>query len=352
MPILLICISEFCVAQNATLEEAILLYKRRSYPAALVAIDQVKRNPNFAKNPNVWNYAMLINDKMMGKAYSFQDTTDYVLNLIEAYKNCRFLDQDNKFTHKSNALMKKKTIFFKHKADWELAKGKTSEYYKAQKLYILCLKGHGKSSAVANLSMARTYRGHKEYDNALMTYNDVISLDYEVVQTYTEALAMLNDANRREQSDSLFAVVLQRFPGNVSFRLIEITDLIDRNLYFKARTITRELITENKSNSELQYQLGLSNMRLNLQEDAIESLEDCLDINTNHYGANYEAGLYYLNQGISTGDNSLLMKSKIALEKCESIQPEDDKLLEMLRDLYLEIRDMENYQRINTKLDN
>lgn len=348
----LITWSEITIAQDYTLAEANKLFRRRDYTTALLIIEEVINQKEHAKNPEAWYFMMTINDQLTGEAYSYADTVLYTKEFVKAYQSCIKFDTTNSISHKANNLMRRKTLYFKHKADFEMAKNKAEEYIKAQELFIYCQRSTGKYIPKAELDLARAYQLTGQFDLALEQYMLLTNKDYETSSTVQEAMSMLRKANLHDLADSIFTVVLNKYPNNVSFRMIEINDFIDRGLFFKARTALNEILPANQDNSELHYLLGISNLKLSLTEDGIAELEKAIVLKPNHYSANFETGKYYLEEGVSSGNKELLNQSKARLEKCESIKPENEQLLALLRDLYLEIRDLKNYQRINDKLDN
>jgi len=203
---------------------------------------------------------------------------------------------------------------------------------------------------------------------------------------YQSMVRVLNAAdNENKDEEKILSVIEEgkkKFPGDFVLNVEEFNYWYAKGDNDKAQQALQNAITANPNNKILHFNIGVTYDNLsNKSHDAkdhvkaveymnkaIEGYTSAINIDENYVDAYYNLGALYYNQSITlksvAGDLSgekydaemaradeMLKKAIPLLEKVLTLAPTDKSTLTVLKSLYFNLDDMDNYSRIKKLLD-
>ncbi len=318
---------------------------------AIAAIEEASRHPKTTQLPNTWNVYFSICEEKLKVASTTEDSLMVVGKLVGAYEKC--IEYDTDYAFSPDLTPKITTIFndFGDLADYHYSKESYERFIMLQMAYLKC-------GEVLNAELGSEY--HKLAMAAEKVDNSPLAIEYYLksirsgmyeTESYMSLHQLYKAEGSTKKADSVLLMAFFKYPNHLALANRVIQESIDNTMYFMARQHANRALSYNPNEPELHYKLGLINKKLGLPEDAVRSFSKALSLDSKFYKAAYEVGSYYANIGLEENNERLLDVARRYLEVCENQLDDNNKVLVLLRELYLQLRDFENYERINSLIE-
>ena len=240
---------------------------------------------------------------------------------------------------------------------------------------------------LAMINAALAAEKMKSFNDAYTYYKMCADNNYgKGAEMYQSMIRVLNSPENQNKDDEKILSVIeegkQRFPKDFVLNVEEFNFWYAKGDNDKAQQALQKAIEADPSNKQLHFNIGvtydnLSNKSHDLKEHdkafdymskAIDGYQSAIEIDVNYVDAYYNLGALYYNQSITlksvAGDYSgekydsemaradeMLKKAIPLLEKVLTLSPSDKSTLTVLKSLYFNLDDMENYSRIKKQLE-
>ena len=240
---------------------------------------------------------------------------------------------------------------------------------------------------LAMINAALAAEKMKSFNDAYTYYKMCADNNYgKGAEMYQSMIRVLNSPENQNKDDEKILSVIeegkQRFPKDFVLNVEEFNFWYAKGDNDKAQQALQKAIEADPSNKQLHFNIGvtydnLSNKSHDLKEHdkafdymskAIDGYQSAIEIDSNYVDAYYNLGALYYNQSITlksvAGDYSgekydsemaradeMLKKAIPLLEKVLTLSPSDKSTLTVLKSLYFNLDDMENYSRIKKQLE-
>jgi tetratricopeptide (TPR) repeat protein len=227
----------------------------------------------------------------------------------------------------------------------------------------------------------------KSYDNAYIYYKMCADNNYgKGAEMYQSMIRVLNAVeNERKDEAKILSVIEEgkvRFPKDYVLNVEEFNFWYAKGDNDKAQQALQKAIEADPTNKQLHFNIGVTYDNLsnkshdNKEHDkafeymskAIEGYQSAIAIDAEYVDAYYNLGALYYNQSITlksvAGDYSgekydsemaradeMLKKAIPSLEKVLKLAPSDKSTLRVLKSLYFNLDDMDNYSRVKKQLE-
>lgn len=244
-----------------------------------------------------------------------------------------------------------------------------------------------KPDTLAMINAALAAEKLKNYDDAYTFFKMCADNNYgKGAEMYQSMVRVLNAAdNENKDEEKILSVIEEgkkKFPGDFVLNVEEFNYWYAKGDNDKAQQALQNAITADPNNKILHFNIGVTYDNLsNKSHDAkdhvkaveymnkaIEGYTSAINIDENYVDAYYNLGALYYNQSITlksvAGDLSgeeydaemaradeMLKKAIPLLEKVLTLAPTDKSTLTVLKSLYFNLDDMDNYSRIKKLLD-
>lgn len=240
---------------------------------------------------------------------------------------------------------------------------------------------------LAMINAALAAEKMKSFNDAYTYYKMCADNNYgKGAEMYQSMIRVLNSPENENKDDEKILSVIeegkQRFPKDFVLNVEEFNFWYAKGNNDKAQQALQKAIEADPSNKQLHFNIGvtydnLSNKSHDQKEHdkafdymskAIDGYQSAIEIDVNYVDAYYNLGALYYNQSITlksvAGDYSgekydsemaradeMLKKAIPLLEKVLTLSPSDKSTLTVLKSLYFNLDDMENYTRIKKQLE-
>ena len=240
---------------------------------------------------------------------------------------------------------------------------------------------------LAMINAALAAEKMKSFNDAYTYYKMCADNNYgKGAEMYQSMIRVLNSPENQNKDDEKILSVIeegkQRFPKDFVLNVEEFNFWYAKGDNDKAQQALQKAIEADPSNKQLHFNIGvtydnLSNKSHDLKEHdkafdymskAIDGYQSAIEIDSNYVDAYYNLGALFYNQSITlksvAGDYSgekydsemaradeMLKKAIPLLEKVLTLSPSDKSTLTVLKSLYFNLDDMENYSRIKKQLE-
>jgi tetratricopeptide (TPR) repeat protein len=227
----------------------------------------------------------------------------------------------------------------------------------------------------------------KSYDNAYTYYKMCADNNYgKGAEMYQSMIRVLNAVENEKKDEAKILSVIEE--GKVRFPKDYVLNVEEFNFWYakgdndKAQQALQKAIEADPTNKQLHFNIGVTYDNLsnkshdNKEHDkafeymskAIEGYQSAIAIDAEYVDAYYNLGALYYNQSITlksvAGDYSgekydsemaradeMLKKAIPSLEKVLKLAPSDKSTLRVLKSLYFNLDDMDNYSRVKKQLE-
>lgn len=220
------------------------------------------------------------------------------------------------------------------------------------------------------------------YGNGAEMYQSMIRVLRENDNLSPEKRELGFTDNNEEKILNVIAEGKQRFPKDYILNIEEFNYWYSKGDNEKAQLALENAIESNPTNKVLHFNVGVTydnisnkyhkenkhDVAFNYMNKAISGYIKAIELDDNYVDAYYNLGALYYNQSITAksvaGDysgekydkemksaNEMLKKAIPLLEKVLSLSPSDKSTLTVLKSLYFNLDDMDNYSRIKKQLD-
>jgi tetratricopeptide (TPR) repeat protein len=240
---------------------------------------------------------------------------------------------------------------------------------------------------LAMINAALAAERMKSYDDAYTYYKMCADYNYgKDAEMYQSMIRVLNAPDNENKDDEKILSVIEegktKFPKDFVLNVEEFNFWYAKGDNDKAQRALQKAIEADPTNKQLHFNIGVTYDNLsnkyhdNKQHDkafeymanAVEGYQSAIEIDGEYVDAYYNLGALYYNQSITlksvAGDFSgekydsemaradeMLKKAIPLLEKVLSLAPTDKSTLTVLKSLYFNLDDMDNYNRIKKQLD-
>lgn len=227
----------------------------------------------------------------------------------------------------------------------------------------------------------------KSYDNAYTYYKMCADNNYgKGAEMYQSMIRVLNAVENEKKDEAKILSVIEegkiRFPKDYVLNVEEFNFWYAKGDNDKAQQALQKAIEADPTNKQLHFNIGVTYDNLsnkshdNKEHDkafeymskAIEGYQSAIAIDAEYVDAYYNLGALYYNQSITlksvAGDYSgekydsemaradeMLKKAIPSLEKVLKLAPSDKSTLRVLKSLYFNLDDMDNYSRVKKQLE-
>lgn len=210
----------------------------------------------------------------------------------------------------------------------------------------------------------------ENYEKAISFYTTVAQYGYNGARTYS--LIADSYQQNKDTTGALEALKtgFEKYPedNGVLTSLIQI--YLDMEKTGDAMKYLEMAIAQDPTNTTYYFAQGTLYEKLKDEENAIKTYEGALEIDSEFFNANYNLGALYYNKGVQqievangvpANENAKyeaeLKKADVwfekalpFMEKCDTLQPNDNMTLESLKNLYYRLKQMDKYNAILEKL--
>lgn len=241
------------------------------------------------------------------------------------------------------------------------------------------------TDTLAMINAALSAEKMKNYDEAFNYYKMCADHNYGVgAEMYQSMIRVLNssEVKNEEQILSVIEEGKVRFPKDYVLNIEEFNYWYSKGNNEKAQLALENAIESNPTNKILHFNIGVTydnisnkyhgenkhDLAFNYMNKAIVGYENAIKLDSTYVDAYYNLGALYYNQSITSksvaGDYSgekydlemkkadnMLKKAIPLLEKVLTFSLNDKSTLRVLKSLYFNLDDMENYSRIKKQLE-
>ncbi len=241
------------------------------------------------------------------------------------------------------------------------------------------------TDTLAMINAALSAEKMKNTNEAYKYYKMCADINYgNGAEMYQSMIRVLN-AEEVKNEEKILNVIdegKQRFPKDYILNIEEFNYWYSKGDNEKAQQALENAIESDPTNKVLHFNVGVTydnisnkyhkenkhDVAFNYMNKAINGYKKAIELDDNYVDAYYNLGALYYNQSITAksvaGDysgekydkemksaNEMLKKAIPLLEKVLSLSPSDKSTLTVLKSLYFNLDDMDNYSRIKKQLD-
>ena len=241
------------------------------------------------------------------------------------------------------------------------------------------------TDTLAMINAALSAEKIKNYDEAFNYYKMCANHNYGVgAEMYQSMIRVLNSEEDKDEAKILSVIEegKTRFPKDYVLNIEEFNYWYSKGNNEKAQLALENAIESDPTNKILHFNIGVTydnisnkyhdenkhGVAFQFMNKAISGYENAIKLDTTYVDAYYNLGALYYNQSITyksvAGDYSgdkyetemkkadeMLKKAIPLLERVLAFSPNDKSTLKVLKSLYFNLDDMENYTRIKKQLE-
>ena len=241
------------------------------------------------------------------------------------------------------------------------------------------------TDTLAIINAALSAEKMKSFDDAYNYYKMCADLDYgKGAEMYQSMIRVLNSDENKDEEKILNVIAegKNKFPKDYVLNIEEFNYWYAKGDNEKAQQALENAIESDPTNKILHFNVGVTydnisnkyhkenkhDVAFTYMSKAISGYKKALELDDKYVDAFYNLGALYYNQSITTksvaGDYSgekydsemkradeMLKKAIPLLERVLILSPSDKSTLTVLKSLYFNLDDMDNYKRIKTKID-
>ena len=351
---------------------------------ALEAINEATDPSNDKADKSIpWSKTWEVRGEIFQAIYQTQDANfkslseDPLTEALNSYKKALELDEKGR---SSNTVKVKLTLLTNDLTNQAVEAFNNEDYKKAEKSFEQILEIQNlpiikednpeavDTVIMFNAGLAAYNAGN--YQDAVKYYGEAANYGYNGGRTYS----LIADAYLQMQdTTNALKTVQQGFEKYPEDNGV-LTSMID--LYLKmdktedAMKYLQLAIEQDPTNVTYYFAQGTLYERFGEEDKAIESYNKALEIDPNYFNALYNLGALYYNKGVKQIEvanavpanenekyeaelkksDQWFEKAVPYMEKCDSLQPNDEMTLESLKNLYYRLKDMDKYNAILEKL--
>lgn len=336
--------------QKMALQRAIKLYQTNNLTKAEKEIT-VAIQPPFS-SIDEWaktlNYYFHIKADLYGARDVLPSHLHELASMMTMYAKCKEIDKELKYTPSMTTKAEAMAQVLIDMSDVEYKEKHYDSYLTIMDFYVMMLEKMEKHDGLhyAYIAKVNAQAGHE--NRAIYYWQKMIDIDYEADHAYKEMLTFLYGAHKYDEVDKLLGKAKEAHPESTLFMEIEILRLMDRELYFRAKTLAEETLQKDPNNLDVVFLLGLINHEFQDPEGAVDLFLKVAHHDDDHFETHLELGKYFWSTKEEEGHLNL---AKHYLEKAENLNPSDSSMLRLLRRTYFELNDLTNYHRVTVKID-
>lgn len=185
------------------------------------------------------------------------------------------------------------------------------------------------SDTTAVINIAALYDTNKDIANAKASYNQLLSLGYKKVSTYSRLLQIARDENNQQDAVKVLKDALAAYPNNKSF-LIEDLNLTMRESKDGSAAIEKinKAIAADPSNSNLYAVRGSLYDTQKKSDLAQADYKKAVELDPNNFDAVVNLGVYYFNRGIDMVNRARKMDLKTYNASGKKLEADGKKIVE------------------------
>ncbi len=222
----------------------------------------------------------------------------------------------------------------------------------------------------AYLNAALAAQNIDDNTKAKMYYEKLIALKVDQPRPYQGLAAIYKSEGDTTQALKVIQQGRSAFPADKNLMIEELNIYLVQGKAEQALEITNNAINNDPENPTLYYVKGSMLDNLGRKEEASTAYKRSLELNPESFDTNYNLGALYFNQGAEQVNKANEIppqkvkeyevamaaadeKFKAALpylEKANVLKPNDQSTLISLKQVYLRLKDNENYKKIDAQL--
>lgn len=226
----------------------------------------------------------------------------------------------------------------------------------------------GVPDTLAYYNAALSYERMKMYDKEVEMWKKTVELNYGKGDSYSGLATALNRSNKPDEAIKVIQAGRAKYPKDQGLIIAEVNYHLGKGDNAAAEKSINEAIAIDNKNATLFFALGSVYDNLKQFDKAEASYKKALEIDPKYFDALYNLGAMKYNEGAeiinkikdiaddaeyTKGKNSADEKFKEArpyIEKAREINPKDRGNLEMLKNIYVRVGELEKANEINAIL--
>lgn len=349
--LLFLALSSLASAQVYRIDNSLKYLEADSLSAALREINFAIKHPRTSRYARTWSYYYQINLKRYENA-GVRETRDEIIPLvIQGYTNCKAFDTDNTYLPAMDSSFRAFTQYYKDNAKQMLNENRLVEYIYFQEVYIACLDALGKPVGFHYFQLGESNMKLRNYEVALQDFEHALNHKFREEEAYLNLLLLLGELEREKEGELIYVKALQHFPNSEKLHHLDIHKALYKQLSFKAKSTIAKRLEEGESGSDLFMMLGDANDQMGLYNEAIAAYRKAVDIDPRDFYNCLKVGTYLLAYAIENESDEFIGQSKQLLEGCQQFDPNDLVMLQSLRRLYVETKNIDAFNKVNERIE-
>ena len=364
--LILVASSLGVMAQKSKVVSAYNYLKYDELDKAMSYIDEASKHESTMGMSKTWYYRGLIYQKMYNHEKFGSLVEQPLQEALKSYQKAMEIDPKYEFEEEITQNSQKIAAdLFQSGVDAYTA----NDYAKALTNFESYLSINPEDQS-ANLNAALAAQNSNNTEKAKLYYNKLIALKVDQPRPY-QGLAAIHKA----EGDTIAALEVVKagraaFPADKNLMIEELNIYLSQGRAEEALDITNNAINNDPDNATLYYVKGSMLDNLGRKDEAIAAYKQSLEKNSETFDTNYNLGALYFNKGaeqvnkaneippqkvkeyetaIAAADSDF--KAALPyLEKAQQLKPDDNGTLISLKQIYLRLKDNENYEKIDAIL--
>ncbi|MEP4095159.1 tetratricopeptide repeat protein [Reichenbachiella sp.] len=349
--LILIVMASSASAQMYRVDNALKFLETDSLSAALREINFAINHPRTSNYARTWSHYYQINLKRYHNASLREKRDEIIPMVIEGYSKCKNLDADLAYLPWLDSSFRTFTQYYKDNAKQMLNENQLVEYIYFQEAYIACLDALGKPVGFQYFQLGESNMRLRNYEVALQDFQHAIEHKFREEESYLDILLLLGELERKKERELVYVKALQRFPNSEKLHHLDIHQALYKQLSFKAKSTITKRLEEGESGSDLYMMLGDANDQMGLYDEAIDAYETAVKIDSTDFYNCLKVGTYLLHHAINNESSQFIDQSKRLLESCQKFDPNDLVMLQSLRRLYVETKNIDAFNEVNERIE-
>jgi tetratricopeptide (TPR) repeat protein len=346
----IVCFSISLFSQGNRLDNVAKSMDAGKFDDALTELEDIIANATTALPARAFQYEFNIYRHYMSVSKTANDSSEWHNRMMGAFIGCQeAANPTDVLVYMANVL-KQHMIEFRLLATRKLITQDFDTFHSYNIGYIQSAILFGEPVKELAYQSAELAKAQGRLELAEIYYRTAIQMNFEVQLSIASWISLLRVKKDYETASQVLQLAHQKYPDNNIEMLVKALEHYDKKLYFTALKEVNDLLETEKSNHNLYYLLGLINLKTERFDAAIDAFHKTEEMGHETYMTNYQLGIHYLEDGIKNKDASSLWIAEFSFSQCERIQNNDLFLYNALIQLYSEMNDEKNLDRIIKKL--
>jgi Flp pilus assembly protein TadD len=207
-----------------------------------------------------------------------------------------------------------------------------------------------------------------DFERAIQHFSEAIELGSNNPDVYAGLAKCQFSIEHNREAMEVIEKGLAVAPTNQRLRTMQISYLFRNGRWDEARQSLQDAIDVGAQDPKMYRLLALTCERTGRSNEAVQNYQKALDLDPNYFDALYGIGTHYFNCGaeLSNASNrrlemsshsshqsdadAVLRQALVYLERAREVDPDDQKLLQTLRQVYTHLGMMDKFAEVNSRI--